>query len=172
LELFDLVDSLMESKSDGLPGYPVDPRNFGTLLYHPYPPVGHIKELSYPVFVPLSQAVPPMMPIIRVFPFTPSSLPGLSVETFAFDPSMAGEILYSNSEMPSFLSDDGSVQTTPGEIASTSPIEESSFGKGGDEKFPRGSNSISFDSSWLYANGSLAHHLSDKVTSGVKDKRR
>jgi hypothetical protein len=173
LELFDLVDSLMESTSDIPPGYPVDPRNFGTLLYHPYPPVVHTKELSSVFGFPVSQEVPPMMPIIGIFPFTTSSLPILSVGPFGFDPTMAGEILYSTSDMPSFLSDDSSVPTPRGEeLASTSPIEEPSSGGGGDEKFPGASNSVSFDSSWLYANGSLAHHLTDKVISGVKDKRR
>jgi PAS domain S-box-containing protein len=159
----------MEPNSDIPQGYPVDPRNFGTLLYHPYPPGGPTKDFSYPVFgFPMTHTMPTMMPLTGMFPFAASSVPGLSMGPFAFDPSMVGGILHPTSVMPSFLSDCGSsAPTSTGEIAPASPTEESSSGGGGG-KFSRISETTSSDSSWFYPSS----NLTDKVVIGAKDKRR
>jgi hypothetical protein len=156
----------VEPKSEVPPG-------LGTLLYHPYSYGTPAKELSYPVFsFPLSPAVPPMIPLTGMFPFATSSLPGLSLLPFAYDPSMIGGILCPTLVMEEFC-DSGSNEPSPREeIVHISPTEESSFGRAGDGKFPRTSDVIAFDSSWLYPNGSLVHNLTDKFASGVKDKRR
>jgi hypothetical protein len=150
----------MEPKPEIPQGYPVDSRNFGTLLYHPYPPA---KDFSYPVF---------QMPFAGMFPFATSSFPGSSMGSYAFDPSVGGGFLYPTSLMPSFLSESSSSgQFTRGELASTSPTEESSSGEGGG-KFSRMSDSISFDSTLWYPNSSQERTVTDKVVSDSKDKRR
>jgi hypothetical protein len=157
----------MEPKPEIPQGYPVDSRNFGTLLYHPYPPGGPTKEFSYPVF-----QMPSMMPFAGIFPFTTSSLPGLSMGSYAFDPSVGGGFLYPTSLMPSFLNEcSSSGQSTREELTSTSPTEESSSGEGGG-KFSRMPDSISFDSTLWYPNSSQERNVTDKIATDSKDKRR